>query len=408
MPIRVDLRNLPKLVNDKFYPLFKDTNRYLVLYGGAGSGKSWFAAQKIIVRCLTEPGHRFLCIRKVAKTIRESVFALIRETINNWGLSRLVTINKSNLSFQFINGSEIITAGIDDPEKLKSIFGITGMWIEEASEITPDDFNQLDLRLRGHTPYYKQIILSFNPISEMHWLKKYFFDRKREGATIVHSTYLDNKFIDDHYRQVLEELKETDPVYYAVYALGQWGSLGNLVYSNYVIEDLPTDPKEYPVVYYGMDFGFNDPTAINAVGIKDDEVYVFDEFHRTKLTNTDLIREAGAWGLPKDRIIVADSAEPDRIMEFMRAGYTKIQPADKRPGSIKAGIDFLRGKKIHIASHCTHTIKEIQGYKYKEDKDGNVLEEPVDFNNHHMDAIRYAVQPWRMAVGGRLMAVKRF
>ena len=194
--IRIDLTALCELTNEVYYPLYRDKRRYLVLYGGAGSGKSVFAAQKILVRMLTEQPHRFLVVRKVARTLRFSVFSLFQDMIAQWNLTPLFKINKSDMTITCINGNQIIFAGLDDVEKLKSIAGVTGIWIEEASELEERDFHQLDLRLRGPTKHYKQIILTFNPISALHWLKKVFFDFKKENATVVKSIYKDNKFID--------------------------------------------------------------------------------------------------------------------------------------------------------------------------------------------------------------------
>lgn len=391
--IKIDLTALPELTNDIYYPLYKDTSRYLVLYGGAGSGKSVFAAQKILVRILTEQPHRFLVVRKVARTLRFSVFSLFQDMIAQWNLTPLFKINKSDMTITCINGNQIIFAGLDDVEKLKSIAGITGIWIEEASELEQKDFQQLDLRLRGPTKHYKQIILTFNPISALHWLKKVFFDFKKENATVVKSTYKDNKFIDPEYVKVLEDLKNQDITYYKIYALGEWGVLGNLVFTNYVIEDIPTDESRYSSIYYGLDFGYNDPSALIKIGWKDSEIYVLDEIYEKHLTNTELI-ELCKNKVDRKHMIIADSAEPDRIQEFKKAGF-KILPCTKGKDSVKFGIDWLKRRKIHIHPSCVNTIKEIQTYKYREDKDGNVLDEPVDFNNHAMDALRYATEPLR-------------
>lgn len=389
--INIDLSALPELTNDIYYPLYKDTSRYLVLYGGAGSGKSVFAAQKILVRLLTEKPHRFLVVRKVAKTLRYSVFSLFQDMISQWNLTPIFKVNKSDMTITCINGNQIIFAGLDDVEKLKSIAGITGIWIEEASELEQKDFQQLDLRLRGPTQHYKQIILTFNPISALHWLKKVFFDFKKDNATVVKSTYLDNKFIDPEYVKVLEDLKNQDVTYYKIYALGEWGVLGNLVYTNYVIEDIPTDESRYSSIYYGLDFGYNDPAALLKIGWKDNEIYILDEIYERHLTNTQLI-ELCKNKVSKRYMITADSAEPDRIEEFRKAGF-RIQACTKGKDSVNFGIDWVKRHKIHIHPSCINTIKEIQTYKYREDKEGNVLDEPVDMNNHAMDAMRYALQP---------------
>lgn len=394
--MKVDLTRLPKLTNEVYYPYYHNRDRYLLLYGGAGSGKSVFCSQKLLVRMLTETGHRFLIVRKVARTLRNSVFSLIRDTISQWNMTSLFKINKSDMEITCANGNSIIFAGLDDVEKLKSIAGITGVWVEEASELSQSDFQQLDLRLRGRTDHYKQILISFNPISELNWLKGYFFDFKKDSCTILKTTYQDNQFIDADYRRVLEELKDQDYNYYRIYALGEWGILGNLVYNNWMVEEIPADLNRYKAVYYGMDFGFNDPSVCLAIGIKDQEIYVFDEIHRTKLTNTEWIEQVKQ-SVSLDASIIADSAEPDRIQEFYQAGYKGIVPANKKKHSIKAGIDFLRSIKIYIAPHCTHTIKEIQAYSYREDKDGHVLDEPMPFNDHCMDALRYGTQYMRKA-----------
>jgi len=229
--------DIDDIMNTWAHPILDDQKRYLVLYGGAGSGKSVAAAQKMIIRMLEEKGHKFLVVRKVANTLRNSVFSLLRGTIADWGLSQLFKINKSDMDITCANGNQIIFAGLDDVEKLKSIHGITGMWLEEASEILQEDFQQLDLRLRGQTRNYKQIMISFNPISITHWLKAVFFDTKKANSTVVHTTYRNNAFIDDEYKATLEALKEQDPYYYTVYALGEWGVLGQTVFNAQIVTE---------------------------------------------------------------------------------------------------------------------------------------------------------------------------
>jgi len=228
----IDLTELPQLTNDTFYPLYNNDNRYLVLMGGGGSGKSVFAAQKIIYRVLTEDNHKILVVRKVAKTSRQSTFSLLRAIINSWGLSELFSTNKTEMEITCKNGNQIIHAGLDDVEKLKSIQGVTSIWIEEASELLPEDFRQLDIRLRGQTKNYKQIILTFNPVSITHWLKKEFFDTKKPKAVVSKTTYKDNKFLPKEDIEVLEGFKESDPYYYQVYCLGQWGVTGKTIFNS--------------------------------------------------------------------------------------------------------------------------------------------------------------------------------
>ncbi len=223
-------RALKRSSNRAFLPLFFDEHRYLVLCGGGGSGKSIFAGRKVLERVTTEPGHRWLVCRKVARTLRDSCFAQLRGQIADHYPTAGARFNLSDMRITFANGSEILFAGLDDVEKLKSIYDITGIWIEEASEITEEDFAQLDIRLRTVFPYYLQMILSFNPISITHWLKKRFFDTPDERARTHRSTYLDNRFLTEEARRTLEAFKDTDEYYYTVYCLGEWGVTGKTVF----------------------------------------------------------------------------------------------------------------------------------------------------------------------------------
>lgn len=220
--------------NECFLPLFFDEHRYLVLKGGGGSGKSIFAGRKLLERATTEPGHRILVCRKVGKTIRRSCFDQLKEQAYTYYPECVDFIPKgenSDMYIRFKNGSTIFFAGLDDVEKLKSIFDITMLWIEEASELEEGDFNQLDIRLRTDFPYYLQIIISFNPISITHWLKKRFFDRKDPRATVHESTYKDNRFLTAEAIKTLEAFKDHDEYYYMVYCLGQWGVTGKTVFN---------------------------------------------------------------------------------------------------------------------------------------------------------------------------------
>jgi len=405
MPTKVKLNNLAELTNEAYHSYYTDDSRYVLYYGGAGSGKSVFAAQKHMVRILNEPNHRILVVRKVARTLRHSVFALFRDLIAEWGLTKLFKVNKSDMEITCVNGNQILFAGLDDVEKLKSITGITSIWIEEASEIAESDFNQLDLRLRGKSKNYKQITLTFNPISALSWLKAHFFDVSRPNVTKLKTTYKDNRFIDKEYKEMIEELANKDHVLYQIYALGEWGLLGNLIYTNWTVEEISTDDEWYGSTYQGLDFGFNNPSAYLKVGMHDDELYVYDEFYRKGLTNTELIKELTGQ-VDKWQLITADSAEPDRIKEFKNAGF-KIVGAKKEKGSVETGIDYIKHRKLHVHPRCVNMIKELQSYKYKEDKDGRVYDQPVDMYNHLLDGLRYALDDLRqhkLAYTGSLSA----
>ena len=237
----VNINISKKVFNKSFLHLLDNIKRYLVLYGGAGSGKSFFVVQRYIYKLLKSPKFNLLVVRATGKSNRDSTFALFKQVISKWKLNKYFKINESDLRIKcLLNGNEIIFSGLDDVEKLKSITfskgELTDVWIEEASEILEADFNQLDVRLRGKGTK-KQIVISFNPIDINHWLKKRFFDRQDDNVEVCHSTYKDNDFLDDDYKRLLESYKTTDPYYYDVYCLGKWGVLGKTVFDARAIQE---------------------------------------------------------------------------------------------------------------------------------------------------------------------------
>jgi phage terminase large subunit len=228
--VQVDFSELPNMMNDWIKKLYNNRTRYVVAKGGGGSGKSYGVMQLIVYRVIAEPGHKVLVIRKVATTLRESCFSLVLEIINSYGCSSLFKVNKTDMVIECINGNRILFKGLDDPEKIKSINAITDIVIEEATELEQADLNQLDIRLRGSTKHPKQMFIMFNPVSATHWIKKSFFDVKRDDCTIIETNYKDNKFLDADAIKVMEAFKDTDPYYYMVYFLGQWGVTGKTIF----------------------------------------------------------------------------------------------------------------------------------------------------------------------------------
>lgn len=379
--------------NKAFSHLRKYKSRFVIEYGGAGSGKSYAIAQFIILSCLQDGRRKFLCIRKVQRTLRFSVYALFEEIIQNNNLSQYFTFNKSEMNISCYTGSKIICEGMDNPDKIKSIVGVTDIWEEEGNELSYDDHKQLNLRMRGgHLP--KRIIISLNPVSQLSWVFEHFFQKPKDNVIIHHTTYRDNKFLDDAYKQELENLKDIDQYFYKVYTLGEWGVLGNLIFHNYVIEDFNIKIEDE---YFGADFGFNHPSVLLRAGLYDGELYVLDELYLRQRTNQEL-RQAGEFWDPDYRwhIYTGDSAEPDRIKEFNDNGWF-MEGAQKGKDSVKHGIDFLRRYKIHIhKTNCPNLASEMQTYKYRETRDGQVLDEPVPINDDCISALRYAVEPlWR-------------
>lgn len=369
--------------NKKIYEFLKSTNyKIYVIYGGAGSGKSYTVTQFLIARRLLRyKNKRLLVTRKYNPSLKQTAYSLMLEWLQKFKVK--YEEKKSEQLINLPNGSEILFRGMDDAEKIKSS-EFNYIWMEEATEFTMQDFLQLRLRLRrANAGQRNQMFLTFNPVSS--WATGYFLKQEQEDVGILQTTYKDNiRFLDDDYVKALEDLANQDLSFYQIYALGQVAELKNKVYNNYVVvKDLPSS---YDEIIYGVDFGFNNPSVILEIGIKDDDVYIIKELYKTHLTNSELIEEMKTF-VHANSDVYADAAEPDRIKEIEQAGFN-IYPAKKE---VKNGIDFLKRKKIYIHENCTNTIEEIKNYKYKEDRQGNVLEEPVKFNDHAMDAMRYAV-----------------
>lgn len=380
----------------KFVPLFTNTKRYHVAWGGAGSGKSHIVARKLLYRVLKESDqeHKILIARKVNRTLKRSVFTLIKNIVKRWGLYSEFDFNHTDLTITYkLNGSQFLFTGMDDPEKLKSIEAVTSIWMEEATEFTQEDFEQLDLRLRGQTKYPKQITLTLNPISEQHWIKKIFFDEPMDGVFTLHSTYLDNAFIDDEYKMVMENKKRTNPRYYNIYALGNWGTAEGLVFNNVTTRLIRPDEIEGLDVLQGLDFGYtNHPSAFHQSYIDHDNkrIFVYDGFYEKGMSN-DAIAQAIIDLRAHKAMTTADSAEPKSI-DAIKAKGVRIRGALKGKDSINIGINFLLEYEIIVNAHLVEFMTEFNNYSWATDKDGNATNKPVDDFNHFIDSFRYSVE----------------
>ncbi len=286
--------------------------------------------------------------------------------------------------------NDILGVGLDDVNKLKSIFNPTFFWAEEADQMTTNDIMQTELRLRGPEGCFLQGVLTLNPISTQHWIKLKYFNQKLPGVLTHRSTYKQNNFLSQATIKRMESI--TDPFYYQVYVLGEWGIFEHGVFNNYIIEDFDHDENDLEGVFNGMDFGFTHAQAIERAGFLDGELYVFDEFYAKGKTNTQYMQDAEEYfghDNLRSMFIVADSANPDKIKEWEDAGY-RIEGAKKGPGSLRYGIEYLSGLRIHIhASKCPNLAREIQLFKRRVDKEGNVMEDFVEVNDDTIAALRY-------------------
>lgn len=373
--------------------------RYQVFYGGAGSGKSHYVASKLVFKALKSE-RKILVLRKVNRTTKASTFQLLLDTLIQFKIIDKCNINRTDFTITLPNNSQFLCMGLDDPEKIKSIAGLTDAWLEEASEFTVDDFTQIDLRIRHPKAPDQQVYLSFNPVSRANWTFLHFFADNpellefRKNVKIIHTTYLDNRFLPPEYVNALLQMKKTNEVYYKIYCLGQFGSLDKLIYNNWQVMDFDPDKIKGQLIC-GLDFGYtNDPTAFVASIVSESEnrIYVFKEWGGTGYLNDAIAQQIKDMGFAKS-IIIADSAEMKSIEEIKRDGIVRIKPSVKGQGSVLQGIQKLQQYEIIVHPSCKNIKEELENYSWKKDKATNIyINEPIDSWNHYLDSLRYSLQ----------------
>ena len=391
----INLKLSKKLFNDVYLPHLLDySKRYEVYYGGAGSGKSVFIGQKLVVKACKSV-RKVLVIRKYGTTLKDSVFQLIIDQLKKWHLYEHCVINLSTYTITLPNGSMFLFKGLDDSEKIKSITDITDIWVEEATEISEDDFTQLDLRLRALVGDL-QLVVSFNPVSKANWVYKRWFDPKAvydiEVTMILRTTYKDNRFLPASYIKALEEKMTSNPVYYKIYALGEFAVAEGLVITNWEKKDFNhLELAELLDHRTGMDLGFTDPSAvIDSLYDRDNKtIYIFNEFYKRGCQLSELAEAIVNMGLRKSKIMV-DSAEP-RSREYFRNKGINAVPCVKGADSVKAGLMFLQDHKIVVHPKCINFIMELENFSYKKSKQtGEWTDDTTHEFSHAIDALRYA------------------
>lgn len=397
MTIRLNINPL-KVFNRHIYDHLFDYDTFTeVHYGGASSGKSHGVFQKIVIKALKDwkKPRKILVLRKVGATVRDSVFADVQATLSYFGILNMCKVNMSAFRIELPNGAEFIFKGMDNPEKIKSIKGISDVVMEEASEFTLDDYTQLTLRLRDKAHKQKQIYLMFNPVSKANWVYNAFFVKKPKNTVVYQTTYKDNRFLDAVTRENIEELANRNEAYYKVYALGEFATLDKLVFPKYTKALLNKDDLRQITSYFGLDYGFiNDPSAFMHVKIDDDRkrLYVVEEYVKKGLTNDKIAESIAALGYAKEQIR-ADSAEKKSNQELRNLGIGRVIDVKKGAGSVMQGIQYLLQYEWIVDERCVKTIEELENYTWKKDKATNeYINEPVDSYNHCLDAIRYAIQ----------------
>lgn len=404
--------------NRAYYDYIYEEKGLQIYFGGSSSGKSVFMAQRTVLDVFGG-GRNYLCIRNVKTTIKNSMFNEICKAILQFNLAPYFKINGSDLVITcLVNGYQILFAGLDDVEKVKSITPrknvITDIWVEEATEIQLADLKQLQRRLRGRSKYPKRVALSFNPVVKSHWIFEEFFSHwddskdvyETEDISILKTTYKDNlRFLEKRDIKLLEN--ETDKYFHDVYTLGNWGVLGNIIYKNWEMRDLDSEVVEIitkkgteymPLLdtfdnhINGLDFGFSsDQAAVvrTHYDIKHHTIYIIDELYELELGNN-ILAEKVIEMVGKE-YIPCDNNESKSIRELQQLGVNALT-SRKGKDSVNFGINWLQRQKIVINKHCQHFKNEIQQYKWREDKDGVVLTEPVKKHDHLLDALRYAYE----------------
>lgn len=387
-------------INPAYLPYLNKPQFMQIFFGGSSSGKSYFICQKIVLDNLN--GVNWLICRNVATTIRRSTFNEIKKAISKMGLSSYYRINSTDMLItNVLNGRQIMFAGLDDPEKIKSISPaddvLHRVFVEEATEIKRDAYMQLKKRLRGKSSISKHILFAFNPILKSHWIYKEFFGGWQDDKNfyedrdlmILKTTYKDNLFLTDDDKRLLED--ETDPYYYNVYSLGNWGILGHVIFKNWHVEDLSKLIPTFDHIHNGLDFGYSDdPNALIRVNLDKTrkKIYIFDEWYQAGMTDEELVRVSRK--MIGNQYITCDCAEPKTINMLCNNGIRAVATV-KGSDSVNNGIRWLQGYEIIVDVHCQNFKNEIEQYHWKEDKYGNAMAQAADMNNHLIDALRYAL-----------------
>lgn len=409
--MKINIKHPERVFNKHIYDiLYNYDTPTEIHYGGGSSGKSHGVVQKVVLKALQpwDVPRRVLWMRKVGRTIKDSIFEDVIRCLSSFKILPYCKVNMSDYRITLPNGAVFLFKGADDIEKVKSIKAVSDIVMEEATEFNQEDYMQLTIRLRE--PIYKkrQLFMMFNPVSKANWVYKFFFEQKQEDTVIYHTTYKDNKFLDEATKKNLELLIERDPVYYKIYALGEFATLDKLVFPKKTIKRLREDQLIELPKSFGLDFGFeNDPSAFMkiAVDMKNKRLYIMEEFVRKHFMNDEIARAIHDLGYAKE-IIFADQ-EAKSIAELRRDGIDRIRKAKKGPDSIIQGVTYLKQFDIIIDDRCVKTIEEFENYTWQKDKKtGEYINKPIDSFNHCIDAIRYAMEPFNGQGPGHVKTFK--
>ncbi len=416
-----DVKNVDFTLNDHFFDFVDDWNykTYLTV-GGYGSSKSYHVAVKLIKKLLEEK-RKALVVREVFDTIRDSCYDLLMEVAEAMEVSEYITFTTSPMQVRFSNGSKIIFKGMDKPAKLKSLNGVSIVWIEECSEVKYAGFKEILGRLR-HPNLSNHIILSTNPVSKNNWVFKHFFHDKATNVKVIdeeelyqkrimvvgntyyhHSTVDDNYFVPQDYIDQLDELQKHDPDLYRVARKGRFGVNGKIVFPQFTTMPYEKGMEAIrkirnPLKKNGMDFGFVESyNALLRLVIDQDEkiLYIIWEYYSRDKDDTEIEEDIKEFKQTQE-LIKADCAEPKTIRYFAKQGF-RMRSCRKFKGSRSAYTKKVkRFKQIICLDNCTNAIAELQELTFAVDKDGNILEDEFNIDPHTLSAIWYALDDYEV------------
>ena len=357
--------------------LLDSTKKITIEQGGTRSGKTYNILIWIIFFYAPSNSKKVITIcRKTFPSLRATVMRDFLDILKNYNMYSEDFHNKSSSEY-LLWDCLVEFISLDEPKKVRGRKRDL-LFINEANDLTFEDWQQLLFRTK------EKIILDYNPSDEFHWI--YDKVKTRDDADFYITTFNDNPFLEQSIKDEIKRLKDTDENYWQIYGLGQIGKARSLIFASHICE---TIPQEATFLSYGMDFGYtNDPTTLIGIWKFDTSLYFKEFIYRTGMTNQDIAKQLEAIGLSRRDEIFADSAEPKSVEEIYRFGWN-IKLATKGRDSINIGIDTLKRYKLFVTRDSINTIKEFRNYKWQEDKNGNILNKPVDMNNHSIDAIRY-------------------
>jgi phage terminase large subunit len=389
----INLTLSKKLFVPKFYPLLFDySHRWECYMGSAGSAKSYFITQKLIIRALNEKIKILVC-RRYGTTLRNTCFSLFKDILAKWKLTEYVKIRETDFTIRFPNGSEIIFMGLDEETKLLSLNNIGAIFIEEAYEVPKPIVEQLNLRLRGNTEN-QQILMAWNPINRNHWLYDFCEVNPPQSFIYLHSTFRDNPFLNAQYIKELEEMYTRNPARARIFCDGLWGvDSEGLVITNW--QEKEFNPMELAAAGLehraGMDLGWIDKSAIiDTLYDRDNHtIYVFNEFYKSGCQLSELATAIKDMNLHRTKVFV-DAAEPRSIQFFKNEGI-RAEACAKGKDSVKAGLMFLQDNMIIVHPKCRNFINELENFSYiKSKQTGEWTEDTTHEWSHAIDACRYA------------------